>query len=122
MGILNSIFGGGQNTPQERKEPLFFASGNPENPSTPLTDIPDWSEWLGYPGGRSMDWAPRVTERTAMACSAVYRCVTLEAGVIAGLPLKIDLAFGLEKTSRLGCQIVMTDALDGLVVRLPSKA
>ena len=24
-----------------------------------------------------------------------------------------------EKTSRLGCQIVMTDALDGLVVRLP---
>ncbi|QEO16921.1 ferredoxin family 2Fe-2S iron-sulfur cluster binding protein [Acetobacter vaccinii] len=34
----------------------------------------------------------------------------------------LDLAFGLEKTSRLGCQIVMTDALDGLVVRLPRKA
>jgi 2Fe-2S ferredoxin len=32
----------------------------------------------------------------------------------------LDLAFGLEKTSRLGCQIVMTDALDGLVVKLPS--
>ena len=32
----------------------------------------------------------------------------------------LDLAFGLEKTSRLGCQIVMTEALDGLVVRLPS--
>jgi 2Fe-2S ferredoxin len=31
----------------------------------------------------------------------------------------LDLAFGLEKTSRLGCQIVMTAALDGLVVRLP---
>jgi len=31
----------------------------------------------------------------------------------------LDLAFGLEKTSRLGCQIVITDALDGLVVRLP---
>ncbi len=31
----------------------------------------------------------------------------------------LDLAFGLEKTSRLGCQIVMTPALDGLVVRLP---
>ena len=31
----------------------------------------------------------------------------------------LDLAFGLQKTSRLGCQIVMTDALDGLVVRLP---
>ncbi len=32
----------------------------------------------------------------------------------------LDLAFGLEKTSRLGCQIVITEALDGLVVRLPS--
>jgi 2Fe-2S ferredoxin len=32
----------------------------------------------------------------------------------------LDLAFGLEKTSRLGCQIVMSEALDGLVVKLPS--
>ncbi len=33
----------------------------------------------------------------------------------------LDLAFGLEKTSRLGCQIVMSEALDGLVVKLPSS-
>ncbi len=32
----------------------------------------------------------------------------------------LDLAFGLEKTSRLGCQIVMTEKLDGLVVKLPA--
>jgi 2Fe-2S ferredoxin len=32
----------------------------------------------------------------------------------------LDLAFGLEKTSRLGCQIVMSDKLDGLVVKLPA--
>src|ERR1700750_1758504 len=31
----------------------------------------------------------------------------------------LDLAFGLTETSRLGCQIVMTQALDGLVVKLP---
>jgi len=31
----------------------------------------------------------------------------------------LDLAFGLEETSRLGCQIVMTEELDGLIVRLP---
>ncbi len=31
----------------------------------------------------------------------------------------LDLAFGVAKHSRLGCQIVMTDALDGLTVRLP---
>jgi 2Fe-2S ferredoxin len=33
----------------------------------------------------------------------------------------LDLAFGLEKTSRLGCQIVISEALDGLVVRLPAS-
>ena len=33
----------------------------------------------------------------------------------------LDLAFGLEKTSRLGCQLVITEALDGLVVRLPAS-
>jgi len=32
----------------------------------------------------------------------------------------LDLAFALERTSRLGCQIVITDALDGLRVRLPA--
>jgi 2Fe-2S ferredoxin len=32
----------------------------------------------------------------------------------------LDLAFGLTQTSRLGCQIVMTDRLDGLVVKLPA--
>jgi 2Fe-2S ferredoxin len=32
----------------------------------------------------------------------------------------LDLAFGLEKTSRLGCQIVITEALDGLIVKLPA--
>ena len=32
----------------------------------------------------------------------------------------LDLAFGLTHTSRLGCQIRMTDELDGLTVRLPS--
>ncbi len=32
----------------------------------------------------------------------------------------LDLAFGLQATSRLGCQIVMTPELDGLTVKLPS--
>ena len=30
------------------------------------------------------------------------------------------LAFGLQRTSRLACQIIMTPELDGLVVALPS--
>ncbi len=32
----------------------------------------------------------------------------------------LDLAFGLQATSRLGCQIVMTPELDGLSVKLPA--
>lgn len=32
----------------------------------------------------------------------------------------LDLAFGLTHTSRLGCQIIMSEELDGLVVRLPA--
>ena len=32
----------------------------------------------------------------------------------------LDLAFGLTRTSRLGCQIIMTRDLDGLVVSLPA--
>ncbi len=32
----------------------------------------------------------------------------------------LDLAFGLTHTSRLGCQIMMNDSLDGLKVKLPS--
>jgi len=32
----------------------------------------------------------------------------------------LDLAFGLTHTSRLGCQIRMSEALDGLVVKLPA--
>ena len=32
----------------------------------------------------------------------------------------LDLAFNLSKTSRLGCQIIITEELDGLAVRLPA--
>ena len=32
----------------------------------------------------------------------------------------LDLAFGLTHTSRLGCQIIITEELDGLTVTLPS--
>ncbi len=32
----------------------------------------------------------------------------------------LDLAWGLTETSRLGCQIIITDELDGLTVKLPA--
>jgi ferredoxin, 2Fe-2S len=33
----------------------------------------------------------------------------------------LDLAYGLTRTSRLCCQILMTEELDGLVVNLPAE-
>ena len=33
----------------------------------------------------------------------------------------LDLAYGLTKTSRLGCQITVTGDLDGLVLKVPDE-
>lgn len=33
----------------------------------------------------------------------------------------LDLAFDLQRTSRLGCQIIITPELDGLTVKLPGS-
>jgi HK97 family phage portal protein len=71
----------------ERVEPTL-RNASPENPSTSLSDPASWlTDWSsgGYPGS----FGPAVSERTAMCCSAIYRCVTLRSGTIAGLPLKI---------------------------------
>jgi 2Fe-2S ferredoxin len=62
----------------------------------------------------------------SLACSTCH--VIVEADWFARLDTAsedeedmLDLAFGLTKTSRLGCQIVMRPDLDGLVVRLPKE-
>ena len=60
----------------------------------------------------------------SLACSTCHVIVEADWFPRLGTPTEdeedmLDLAFGLERTSRLGCQIVMSDALDGLVVRLP---
>lgn len=34
----------------------------------------------------------------------------------------LDLAAGVTRTSRLACQIVLTEALDGLTVRMPGES
>lgn len=70
-----------------RIEPTLFAE-SPEDPSTNLADPASWlTDWAhgGHPG----TFGPRVSERTAMCCSAVFRCVAIRSGAIAGLPLKV---------------------------------
>ena len=61
-----------------------------------------------------------------MACSTCH--VIVEAQWHGRLPPPeedeedlLDLAFALTRTSRLGCQIVITPDLDGLTVQLPPE-
>jgi len=61
----------------------------------------------------------------SLACSTCH--VVVDAGWFGKLnkPTEdeedmLDLAFDLQETSRLGCQIIMTEKLDGLVVKLPA--
>lgn len=61
----------------------------------------------------------------AMACSTCHVVVDPEWYKRLPPPSEdeedmLDLAFGLTRTSRLGCQVTITEALDGLRVRLPS--
>ena len=60
----------------------------------------------------------------AMACSTCH--VIVDAEWASKLPSPsaaeedmLDLTYGVTRTSRLGCQITVTTALDGLTVRLP---
>jgi len=61
-----------------------------------------------------------------MACSTCH--VILEDRIFRMLPKPkeeeedmLDLAVGLTKTSRLGCQVKVTKAMDKMVVHLPSE-
>lgn len=61
----------------------------------------------------------------SLACSTCHVIVEPQWFELLQEPLEeeedmLDLAFGLTQTSRLGCQIIMTEELDGLVVKLPS--
>jgi ferredoxin len=62
-----------------------------------------------------------------MACSTCH--VVVAPDWFARLPAAVDdeedmldLAAGVTRTSRLSCQITLTDELDGLEVRIPEEA
>lgn len=67
------------------------------------------------------------------ACEGSLACATCHVVVEPGWYDKLneasedeedmlDLAFGLTRTSRLGCQLIITEALDGLTVTLPGAS
>ncbi|MCG8360152.1 MAG: ferredoxin family 2Fe-2S iron-sulfur cluster binding protein [Kiloniellales bacterium] len=62
----------------------------------------------------------------SLACSTCH--VIVDPGWYDRLPEPsedeedmLDLAFGLTATSRLGCQLIITEELDGLTVSLPAE-
>ncbi len=62
-----------------------------------------------------------------MACSTCH--VIVSADDFGRLPAAreeeedmLDLASGATRTSRLACQIILTEAMDGLTVRIPPEA
>lgn len=71
----------------QRIEPRLVSNATLENPSTTLANPAAWLfDALG--GGPSYA-GPAVSETTAMRNTAVFRCVSLKAGVIASLPLQV---------------------------------
>ena len=62
----------------------------------------------------------------SLACSTCHVIVDTEDYERLAEPTEdeedmLDLAFGLTATSRLGCQIIMSEELDGLTVTLPKE-
>jgi ferredoxin len=63
----------------------------------------------------------------SLACSTCH--VILDQKVFDILPEAtddendmLDLAFGLTETSRLGCQVIVTPELEGMLVKIPSES
>lgn len=85
------------------------------------------------PIGLSILEAARYNEEIELegACEGCLACATchviVEENFFNKLPEAkeeeedmLDLAFGLSSTSRLGCQIILNEDLDGIKVRIPS--
>jgi len=87
-------------------------------------------EFTGAPGVSLMQLAKTNGIDMEGACEGCMACSTchviVEKEWFAKLPKAVeaeadmlDLTYGVAPTSRLGCQITLTKALDGLSVRLP---
>ncbi len=87
----------------------------------------------GSPGDRLLDLAQAYGQPLEGTCEGQMACSTchviIAAEDFARLPPAseeeedmLDLAVGATRTSRLACQIELTEALDGLTVRMPPAA
>jgi ferredoxin, 2Fe-2S len=85
------------------------------------------------PGQRLLDVAWAAGEPLEGACEGVMACSTCHVIVdvedFAGLPIAseeeedlLDLAAHATRTSRLACQIILTEDMKSLTVRIPASA
>jgi ferredoxin len=77
--------------------------------------------------GQNADQPLEGTCEGQMACSTCH--VIVDSDWFPSLPTAreeeedmLDLAAGATRTSRLACQIVLTESLDGLTVRIPPES
>lgn len=88
-------------------------------------DAPEGASLLEIAHDNGLEDAIEGACEGCMACSTCHVVVADEWFAKLPPPSEeesdlLDLAVGLTPTSRLGCQIHLTDALDGLVVRVPA--
>jgi ferredoxin len=90
-------------------------------------------EARGSPGDRLLDLAQAYGQPLEGTCEGQMACSTCHVIVAAEdfdrLPPAseeeedmLDLALGATRTSRLACQIVLSEGLDGLTVKMPPGA
>ena len=93
----------------------------------------DMRDVRANPGDRLLEVAQNDGQPLEGTCEGQMACSTCHVIVAADwfdkLPKAreeeedmLDLATGATRTSRLACQITLTDALDGLTVRIPSES
>ena len=93
----------------------------------------DMRDVRANPGDRLLEVAQNDGQPLEGTCEGQMACSTCHVIVAADwfdkLPKAreeeedmLDLAAGATRTSRLACQIILTEALDGLTVRIPSES
>jgi ferredoxin len=87
----------------------------------------------GQPGSRLLELGQNAGLPLEGTCEGQMACSTCHVVIAEGWFARVaqasddeedmlDLAAGVTRTSRLSCQILLTEALDGLEVRIPSEA
>ncbi len=74
--------------------------------------------------GRDNNFGLEGTCGGSLSCASCHVILDADSYARVGVPSEdemdmLDLAFGVTETSRLGCQIKMSEALDGITMQVP---